>query len=182
MKITEIANPMPHLFLDMDGVQADFFGAWADLNGVPHYKDITDPEAAIVELGQSGYKKVYDFFRTLPPLHGGQQIIQWLHRNKIPFTVLSAPLRIEGPASVQGKKDWLDEHNPGASAHAIFTSKKFKYAMSGSTPNVLVDDFGDQPFAYPGFPQQRHRGIRRAHLDGLTQGLHHAGALGNDTF
>ena len=142
MKITEIANPMPHLFLDMDGVQADFFGAWADLNGVPHYKDITDPEAAIVELGQSGYKKVYDFFRTLPPLHGGQQIIQWLHRNKIPFTVLSAPLRIEGPASVQGKKDWLDEHNPGASAHAIFTSKKFKYAMSGSTPNVLVDDFG----------------------------------------
>ena len=23
---------MPHLYLDMDGVQADFFGAWADMH------------------------------------------------------------------------------------------------------------------------------------------------------
>lgn len=142
MKIAELNNEMPHLYLDMDGVQADFFGAWADLNGVPHYKHITDPEAAIVQLASTGYKKVYEFFRNLEPLPGGIQIIHWLHRNKIPFTVLSAPLRIEGPASVQGKKDWLDEHNPGASARAIFTSKKYKYAMSNGQPNVLVDDFG----------------------------------------
>ena len=142
MKISELNPEMPHLYLDMDGVQADFFGAWADLHGVPHYKHIPDPEAAIVELAQAGYKKVYEFFRNLEPLPGGIQIIHWLHRNKIPFTVLSAPLRIEGPASVQAKKDWLDEHNPGTSAHAIFTPKKFKYAMSNGQPNVLVDDFG----------------------------------------
>ena len=142
MKIVELNNEMPHLYLDMDGVQADFFGAWADMHGVPHYKDIHDPEAAINELAASGPKKVYDFFRTLRPLRGGQIIIKWLHRNRIPFTVLSAPLRGEGPASVQAKKDWLDMHNPGASHGAIFTSKKFKYAMSNGQPNVLVDDFG----------------------------------------
>ncbi len=146
MKIKElfedVSPDMPHLYLDMDGVQADFFGAWADMHGVPHYKEIKDPEAAIVELAQTGPENVYKFFRNLEPLQGGQVIIQWLHRNKIPFTVLSAPLRIEGAASVQGKKDWLDEHNPGASHGAIFTPKKFKYATSNGHPNVLVDDFG----------------------------------------
>lgn len=135
-------SEIPHLFLDMDGVQADFFGEWADLHGVQHYKQIPDPESAIIELASSGHKKVYDFFRKLKPLNGGQTIIQWLRRNQIPFTVLSAPLRIEGAASVQGKKDWLDEYNPGTSAHAIFTSEKFKYAMNNGQPNVLVDDYG----------------------------------------
>lgn len=146
MKLKELyedSTPdMPHLYLDMDGVQADFFGAWADLHGVPHYKEIKDPEAAIVELASTGPENVYNFFRNLKPLRGGLAIIQWLHRNKIPFTVLSAPLRIEGPASVQGKKDWLDAHNPGASHGAIFTSKKYKYATNNGQPNVLVDDFG----------------------------------------
>ena len=142
MKISELSQEMPHLYLDMDGVQADFFGEWADMHNVPHYKQIPDPEAAINELAASGPEKVYNFFRRLKPLHGGQAIIRWLRRNQIPFTVLSAPLRGEGPSSVQAKKDWLDEHNPGASAHAIFTSKKFKYAMSNGQPNVLVDDYG----------------------------------------
>jgi 5'(3')-deoxyribonucleotidase len=144
MKITELTeNKMPHLYLDMDGVQADFFGAWAKRHGLKHYKEIAHPEDAINELAQSGPEEVYNFFRELDPLSGGQQIIQWLHKNKIPFTVLSAPLR--GPYaknSIEAKKDWLDEYNPGTSNNAIFTSKKFKYAKNGDDVNVLVDDFG----------------------------------------
>jgi hypothetical protein len=146
MKIFEIAEPsekMPHLFLDMDGVQADFFGAWAKKSGVDHYKAILDKEKEINELAHSSAKEVYDFFRDLKPLKGGQQVVSWLKQNKIPFTVLSAPLR--GPfskASIQAKKDWLDQYNPGSSGNAIFTSAKYKYAMSGDKPNVLVDDYG----------------------------------------
>ena len=37
----------PHLYLDMDGVQADFFEAWQDLEGVDDYKDIENPEESI---------------------------------------------------------------------------------------------------------------------------------------
>jgi hypothetical protein len=144
MKITDlIETKMPHLYLDMDGVQADFFGAWAKRHGLKHYKEIAHPEDAINELAQSGPEQVYQFFRDLEPLRGGQEIIQWLHKNKIPFTVLSAPLR--GPYannSIEAKKDWLDQHNPGTSNNAIFTSKKFKYAKNGNDVNVLVDDFG----------------------------------------
>jgi 5'(3')-deoxyribonucleotidase len=141
MKIQEIES-MPHLYLDMDGVQADFFGRWAEIEKVGHYKHITNPEEAILRLAKSGSENVYHFFRDLNPLPGGQIIIRWLHQNKIPFTVLSAPLRMEGQASIKGKREWLDKYNLGSSGNAIFTSAKYKYATSNGKPNVLVDDFG----------------------------------------
>lgn len=148
MKIVElitedISKDKPHLYLDMDGVQADFFGAWAERNNVSHWKAIQNKEDEINKLANSSEKEVYDFFRDLKPLKGGMQIIAWLKKHNIPFTVLSAPLR--GPyskASIQAKKDWLDEYNPGTSSNAIFTSAKYKYAKDGDKINVLVDDFG----------------------------------------
>jgi 5'(3')-deoxyribonucleotidase len=145
MKIKElmedIDNPMPHLYLDMDGVQADLFHRVAELENVEHWDDIPDQNEAITRLSLKGYKSVYDLFRNLEPLPGGQVIIKWLHDNKIPFTVLSAPLRNENQASIEGKKDWLDQYNPGTSQDAIFTQRKFKYATINGKPNVLVDDY-----------------------------------------
>ena len=143
MKINEIKPKMPHLYLDMDGVQADFFGAWAAMHDVGNYKEIPDTEMSINELATSSPLEVYNFFRELKPLQGGNKVVQWLNQNNIPYTILSAPLR--GPyavASVEAKKDWLDEHNPGASKNAIFASNKHKYALNGGEPNVLVDDYG----------------------------------------
>jgi 5'(3')-deoxyribonucleotidase len=141
--IEDIGKDKPHLYLDMDGVQADFFGAWAKRNNVDHWKAIQNKEDEINQLANSSEKEVYDFFRDLKPLRGGLQIIAWLRKHNIPFTVLSAPLR--GPysqASIQAKKDWLDEYNPGTSGSAIFTAAKYKYAKDGDKVNVLVDDFG----------------------------------------
>ena len=145
MKVKElmedIDNPMPHLYLDMDGVQADLFQRVAELENVKHWDDIKDQNEAITRLSLQGPKLVYDLFRNLNPLPGGQVIIKWLHDNKIPFTVLSAPLRNEQQASIDAKKDWLDQHNPGTSQDAIFTKRKFKYATINGKANVLVDDF-----------------------------------------
>ena len=144
MLVNEVTETqIPHLYLDMDGVQADFFGEWAKRHQVKHYKEMNDREAAIIELANSSPENVYNFFYNLAPLRGGQEIIHWLHNNRIPFTVLSAPLR--GPfakASIQAKRDWLDKYNPGTSGSAIFTSGKQKYAKTNGHPNVLVDDFG----------------------------------------
>lgn len=132
---------MPHLYLDMDGVQADLFHAMARQERVKHWDDIPDQDKAITKLSLRGPLEVYQLFRELAPLPGGQVIIQWLHHNKIPFTVLSAPLRNEAQASIEAKRDWLDQHNPGASENAIFTKSKFQYATTAGHPNVLVDDF-----------------------------------------
>jgi hypothetical protein len=138
----EEQQPVPHLYLDMDGVQADFFGAWAELERVESYKHISNPEEAIMRLANAGSESVERFFSTLKPLSGGQRIIAWLHQHNIPFTVLSAPLRKEGAASIRGKKTWLDRYNTGSSSTAIFTSAKYKYATRNGQSNVLVDDFG----------------------------------------
>ena len=67
MKIREILKEetekkMPHLYLDMDGVQADFFGAWSKKSGVDHWKAIGNKEQEIEELANSSAKEVYDFF------------------------------------------------------------------------------------------------------------------------
>ncbi len=139
----EVDKKMPHLFLDMDGVQADFFGAWSKKSGVDHWKAIHDKEAEIQELANSSAKEVYDFFYNLKPLSGGMEVIKWLRKHNIPYTVLSAPLR--GPykdASIQAKKDWLDKYHPGSSSKAKFTGEKYHHATDGGIPNVLVDDFG----------------------------------------
>lgn len=164
MKILELVkNQIPHLYLDMDGVQADFFSKWAQFEKVSNYKDIANPEQAIVRLAQSGPKNVYYFFRDLDPLPGGQVIIHWLHQNKIPFTVLSAPLRMEGQASIKGKREWLDHYNPGTSTNAIFTSAKYKYAVTNGYPNILVDDFGKYLDAW-----SKAGGIAVKHSDATT--------------
>jgi len=143
MKIDDLENKMPHLYLDMDGVQADFFGAWADRHNVSHWKAIDNKENEIEQLANSTPENVYSFFRDLRPLKGGMKIVKWAQDNNIPYTVLSAPLR--GPysdVSKQAKKDWLDDYHPGSSNNAIFTSQKQKYAVTDGVANVLVDDFG----------------------------------------
>jgi 5'(3')-deoxyribonucleotidase len=155
---------MPHLYLDMDGVQADLFHAIAKRENVPHWDDIPDQNEAITRLSLKGPYEVYQLFRELDPLPGGQEIIKWLHKNKIPFTVLSAPLRNEPQASIEAKRDWLDQYNPGTSENAIFTKRKFRYATTDGRPNVLVDDFNYylQSWAEAG-------GIAVKHSDATTE-------------
>jgi len=133
----------PHVYLDMDGVQCDFFKAWSKIEGVNDYKDIPKPEDSIKRLASQGSEFVYRFFRDLEPLRGGLSVVQWLRDHNIPYTILSAPLRYEHQASIMGKREWLDKHHLGASESAIFASDKSKYAVDAEgRPNVLIDDFG----------------------------------------
>jgi hypothetical protein len=143
MKLTEIEEYKPHLYLDMDGVQADFFTAWARLHNKDRYKEIGDKEAreiSIVDMSARGPEFVEDFFTNLEPLPGGTKLVAWLKDNKIPFTILSAPLRDQHSASVKGKRAWLDQHNPGTSETAKFDGFKERYAVTGGRANLLVDD------------------------------------------
>lgn len=144
MRASELKSK-PHLYLDMDGVTCDFFGDWARLHGVSDYKDIGDEKArenSIKELNARGPEFVYKFFRDLPVLPGGREIIDFLVNNNIPFTVLSAPLRGNEEASVKGKREWLARHNPAGAKNPIFTHDKQKYALSDGQANLLVDDYG----------------------------------------
>jgi ribosomal protein S18 acetylase RimI-like enzyme len=148
--LTEDVDGMPHLYLDMDGVQADFFTQWAKWHSektgqkVSSYRDIGDAEAqlaSIIDMTNQGPEFVEKFFATLSPLNGFSPILNWIKKNNIPYSILSAPLRGNHKASIAGKKAWLSKHNPNAKEE-IFTGTKEKYAMAGGQPNVLIDDHG----------------------------------------
>lgn len=152
MKITELDQKnKPHLYLDMDGVQADFFTAWAkwhaDKFGMSHverYKDIgsrEQREQSIAELSAEGPEFIEEFFATLPVLPSFPALLSFLNQNNIEFTVLSAPLRGMNGPSIAGKRRWLNEHNPGTAGTAIFTGQKERYAVLNGQANVLVDDY-----------------------------------------
>lgn len=150
MKIQDLGTDLPHLYLDMDGVQADFFTAWARWHNdkfkqdhVERYKDIGDRaarEQSIGELASEGDEFVEQFFANLPTLPGGMRLVAWLKQNRIPFTILSAPMRYRNAASIKGKLAWLDRHNPGTSSTAQFSGAKERYALKGGRSNILVDD------------------------------------------
>lgn len=133
----------PHLYLDMDGVQADFFTAWARIHDKDRYKEIGDKEAreaSIADMASRGPEFVEHFFANLDPLPGGIKLVTWLKDNSIPFTILSAPLRDQHTASIKGKRAWLDQHNPGTSDTAKFDGNKERYAVTGGRSNLLIDD------------------------------------------
>jgi 5'(3')-deoxyribonucleotidase len=146
MRLLEFTNK-PTLYLDMDGVLADFFGAWApDLGGtswedIKHRSD-ADKAASIRRLSQDA-RIVRDFFQNLKILPGGVQLLAWLSQNKAPFTILSSPLQgRNADASIEGKRLWLADQGLSR-VPAIFSREKYRYATQpDGTANILIDDYG----------------------------------------
>lgn len=148
MKVMEVERAKPQIFVDMDGVLADFFGelwtmyqenntkedAWEDLK-----RELSPAEQN--KLVQS-IENPIDFFANLDVLEGGKILIDWLRKNNIPFSILSAPLKGNKKSdSIEGKREWLKRHGLG-SVPATFTADKQDYAMSNGVSNILIDDFG----------------------------------------
>jgi len=144
MRLSELENGKPILYMDMDGVQCDFFSAWARLHHKAKYKEIGDKETrerSIEELNNRGPEFVEEFFATLPPIQEGLALIQWIRYRKIPYRILSSPLRFNTEASIAGKKAWLSKYTPYAVGSAIFLSEKSNLAKTGEVGNILVDDY-----------------------------------------
>ena len=162
----------PQVYVDMDGVLCDFFGAWAQqLGGEPgsnweYIKTIPQDrrDQSVRKLSHNA-EFVEQFFSTLQPLAGGQQLLKFLHSRQQPFTILSAPLHGHNEdASIRGKKHWLAQHKL-VGVPAIFTRDKYLYATQpNGTPNILIDDYGKNVTAW-----REHGGIAIKHEDSAIQ-------------
>ena len=140
---TEQMKEEPIVYVDMDGVLADFFGGVEKLYGVEHWKDLTSSKDE-GGLKQEVINRITgtDFFATLPEFPTSDQLIAMVKKfTGGTFSILTSPLRGDHENSTKYKKIWITQHiaNP---EQLIVTGRKEAYAndKASGTPNILIDD------------------------------------------
>lgn len=130
------------IYLDMDGVIADFFGGVQKFYGVDHWKSIQHRDGIFVELRNT------DFFYQIEEFPESHKIVDFVRNiakeRDMDWGICSSPLRGDEYNSAYWKRVWLDDRGwiPPKLENMIFTGNKHKYAYNEITrqPNILIDD------------------------------------------
>jgi 5'(3')-deoxyribonucleotidase len=126
------------IYVDMDGVLADFFGSWAKLMGKDNYRDIKDIEPALQKI-----KDTENFWLDLPVTKNAKPLLDLIRKVKGEYSICSSPLPGD-PNSEPHKREWIKKNLAFfPPKEIIITHDKTKYATQpDGTPNILIDDFG----------------------------------------
>ena len=137
----ENMESMPTVYLDMDGVLADFFGGIEKLYGVQHWKELTSDKTK--DLKTEVIKKITgtNFFETLPKFNSADSLVKLVQDfTGGVYSINTSPLRGDNKNSAYYKKVWIGKHLPKPQ-EIIVTGRKESYAMNkNNKPNILVDD------------------------------------------
>jgi 5'(3')-deoxyribonucleotidase len=131
----------PEVYLDMDGVIADFFTEYAKLAGVTHgnYRDIPPAKVDPTLDKMVGT----DFFARLPKFPSADDLVNMIVQVYGHYHICSSPLRGDHEGSAKYKKIWIQQHLNPQPKNILITPNKAKYAkQADGTPNILIDDRG----------------------------------------
>ena len=140
-KVTEQQDKKPTVFVDMDGVIADFFSEYAKMAGV---KDGNYRKIPRDKINPTLNKMIgTDFFNKLPKIATADRLIDIIVKyTGGDYSILSSPLRGDKANSAKWKKIWLGNNMKIQPRNVIITSNKSVYAMSNGISNILIDDHG----------------------------------------
>ena len=128
------------IYLDMDGVLADFFSEYAKMAGVTSgsYRDIPPAKVDPTLNKMVGT----DFFARLPKFPTADALIKLAISFAGNYSICSSPLRGDFANSEKHKRVWIRENlNPQPETIRV-TPNKQQFAMNGDAPNILIDDKG----------------------------------------
>lgn len=127
------------IFLDMDGVIADFNQQFISLFGM-HPKDYEN------KFGKSKFwkeitKKGKDFWVNINMMENAKELLELMNEKNdsgVQVEILSAPSRDK--SSLIGKKEWLENHNIKFNQNFVPAIEKQKFS---SPEHLLIDDNQD---------------------------------------
>ena len=131
----------PKIYLDMDGVLADFFSEYAKMAGVNsgNYRNIPQEKVEATLDAMIGT----DFFARLPMFPNVPKLLKLVLSYTDHYNICSSPLRGDGANSEKYKRIWIKQHLNPQPKDIIITNNKSTYAtQSDGTPNILIDDRG----------------------------------------
>lgn len=122
----------------MDGVLADLFNHVGEIHDVEHYNQMTEKQ------WQDFFKttNAYHLFKDLPVFPTANRLLRMVRGMAGGYKILSSPLSFDLEGSIKGKREWLSKNITVPPDGVIFEHEKYKYAMTGGKPNILIDDYG----------------------------------------
>ena len=157
-------NPKSEIYVDMDGVLADFFGEWKKLVG----KDWRELGKDEIEPALKKIRDEDEFWLNIPLTANAKNLLGIIKQVKGDYKILSSPLAND-PNSEPHKREWIEKNlDFFPPTEVIITKDKAKYATNpDGTPNILIDDYGVNIAAWEsaggiGFKHKDHKFERTA--------------------
>jgi predicted kinase len=129
----------PKVYVDMDGVLANFY---AGVTRVTGHEEPRDMALQDIEDTMASFKGT-DFFYKLPKYEQTDQLIAMVNAaTKGDWYILSSPLKYDREGSAKYKAAWVKDFLKIQPKEMHFMSDKAQFATQpDGTPNILIDDY-----------------------------------------